>query len=285
MRLSAGRDRMSRELQVLCFLAGANSIFFGDKLLTAPNPDADEDAALFRAMGLSAFPEVGCVESRTYRTLIGPQHSVRTRSGGFRRLHPPYASKSMSLTGRWQTMLDELRAQGRYRRLRRPPASISRRTTISVTAARPLPEAVRAIAAAARRRACCAGIMPLWDDVEAKLAMWHGAEAALVITSGYVANEGLLSTSSSPAIGSRPTRPITPRSSTACDLPKAERFVFRHNDLNHLESGLRGVHERRANQRQLFIVVESLFGMEGDVAPLVEIAALGGAYHAQIDRR
>lgn len=52
VRLSAGRDRMSRELQVLCFFAGANSIFFGDKLLTAPNPDATEDGELFRAMGL-----------------------------------------------------------------------------------------------------------------------------------------------------------------------------------------------------------------------------------------
>jgi biotin synthase len=54
VRLSAGRDKMSRELQVLCFLAGANSIFFGEKLLTAPNPSADADADMFRAMGLSA---------------------------------------------------------------------------------------------------------------------------------------------------------------------------------------------------------------------------------------
>jgi biotin synthase len=52
VRLSAGRDRMSRELQILCFLAGADSIFFGDKLLTAGNPEADADAALFRSMGL-----------------------------------------------------------------------------------------------------------------------------------------------------------------------------------------------------------------------------------------
>jgi biotin synthase len=52
VRLSAGRDKMSRELQILCFLAGANSIFFGEKLLTAPNAAAEEDAALFRAMGL-----------------------------------------------------------------------------------------------------------------------------------------------------------------------------------------------------------------------------------------
>jgi biotin synthase len=52
VRLSAGRDRMSRELQILCFLAGANSIFYGDKLLTTPNNRTDDDAELFRAMGL-----------------------------------------------------------------------------------------------------------------------------------------------------------------------------------------------------------------------------------------
>ena len=52
VRLSAGRDRMSRELQILCFMAGANSIFFGDKLLTASNPSAAGDSELFRAMGL-----------------------------------------------------------------------------------------------------------------------------------------------------------------------------------------------------------------------------------------
>jgi biotin synthase len=57
VRLSAGRDRMGHELQVLCFLAGANSIFFGEKLLTAPNPDASEDAALFRALGLPVLQD------------------------------------------------------------------------------------------------------------------------------------------------------------------------------------------------------------------------------------
>ena len=59
VRLSAGRTRMSRELQVLCFLAGANSIFFGEKLLTTPNPDASEDAELFQAMGLPVLTSVG----------------------------------------------------------------------------------------------------------------------------------------------------------------------------------------------------------------------------------
>jgi biotin synthase len=52
VRLSAGRNRMSRELQVLCFLAGADSVFFGEKLLTTPNVTADEDAELFHTLGL-----------------------------------------------------------------------------------------------------------------------------------------------------------------------------------------------------------------------------------------
>ena len=52
VRLSAGRTRLSREGQALCFFAGANSIFYGDKLLTAANPGADADHALLRELGL-----------------------------------------------------------------------------------------------------------------------------------------------------------------------------------------------------------------------------------------
>lgn len=52
VRLSAGREGMSRELQALCFLAGANSIFIGGKLLTTPNPEQDEDERLFEDLGL-----------------------------------------------------------------------------------------------------------------------------------------------------------------------------------------------------------------------------------------
>lgn len=56
VRLSAGREQMSDELQALCFLAGANSIFHGEKLLTTANPAADRDRALFERLGLSAMP-------------------------------------------------------------------------------------------------------------------------------------------------------------------------------------------------------------------------------------
>lgn len=52
VRLSAGRASLSREAQLLCMMAGANSLFYGDKLLTTPNPDTDDDARLLRDAGL-----------------------------------------------------------------------------------------------------------------------------------------------------------------------------------------------------------------------------------------
>jgi biotin synthase len=52
VRLSAGRTAMSDAVQALCFLAGANSIFYGEKLLTTGNPDVERDDALFAALGI-----------------------------------------------------------------------------------------------------------------------------------------------------------------------------------------------------------------------------------------
>lgn len=59
VRLSAGREGMSDELQAMCFFAGANSIFVGEKLLTAANPGHDADAALFAKLGLKPMPLAG----------------------------------------------------------------------------------------------------------------------------------------------------------------------------------------------------------------------------------
>ncbi len=58
VRLAAGRTRISREGQALCFFAGANSIFYGDKLLTAKNPAADIDVSLLRELGLKIESEI-----------------------------------------------------------------------------------------------------------------------------------------------------------------------------------------------------------------------------------
>jgi len=59
IRLSAGREKMTDEMQALCFLAGAGSIFTGDKLLTTGNPAGGEDAVLFERLGLTPTPSAG----------------------------------------------------------------------------------------------------------------------------------------------------------------------------------------------------------------------------------
>ena len=56
VRLSAGRRSLSREAVALCFVAGANSLFIGEKLLTTPNPDPEDDAAMLHSLGLEPLP-------------------------------------------------------------------------------------------------------------------------------------------------------------------------------------------------------------------------------------
>jgi biotin synthase len=70
VRLSAGRSEMSDELQALCYLAGANSIFYGDRLLTTPNAEADRDRALFARLGM------GFEEMEPERTEPGGCHKT-----------------------------------------------------------------------------------------------------------------------------------------------------------------------------------------------------------------
>ena len=62
VRLSAGRQQMPEAMQAMCFMAGANSIFYGDKLLTTGNPEADHDAELMAKLDLYPYqqPEAGC---------------------------------------------------------------------------------------------------------------------------------------------------------------------------------------------------------------------------------
>jgi len=76
VRLSAGRTQMNDEMQSLCFLAGANSIFYGDKLLTTDNPSENQDYVLFRRLGLNAetLPEAvttahECISKATHQAM------------------------------------------------------------------------------------------------------------------------------------------------------------------------------------------------------------------------
>ena len=66
VRLSAGRLSLTDEAQALCFLAGANSVFLGDRLLTTPNPGADEDRRLLDKLGMRLKEQVRLKPDTTY---------------------------------------------------------------------------------------------------------------------------------------------------------------------------------------------------------------------------
>ena len=81
VRLSAGRQEMSDELQALCFLAGANSIFYGEKLLTTANPEVERDRALFERLGLrpmQVIEEPGTVHA----DVLVPGAAAEAMAGG-----------------------------------------------------------------------------------------------------------------------------------------------------------------------------------------------------------
>ncbi|MEM7433721.1 MAG: biotin synthase BioB [Myxococcota bacterium] len=76
VRLSAGRSELNREAQLLCFMAGANSIFFGDKLLTTGNPDHEADLALLRDAGLSALDPGDVAQGTVARAAELPENAA-----------------------------------------------------------------------------------------------------------------------------------------------------------------------------------------------------------------
>jgi 8-amino-7-oxononanoate synthase len=118
------------------------------------------------------------------------------------------------------------------------------------------------------------GNSALAQEVENELAHYFQAEATLVYSSGYAANQGLLS-----ALLQRGDTVLYDELAHACikdgcRLSAAHRFSFRHNDLGHLKQKL-----ARA-QGSCFVVVESVYSMDGDEAPLAELAALCRQYGA-----
>ncbi len=68
VRLSAGREEMNEQMQSLCFLAGANSIFYGEKLLTTTNPEADKDRMLFQKLGINPEQHEQSCQQQTRET-------------------------------------------------------------------------------------------------------------------------------------------------------------------------------------------------------------------------
>ena len=83
VRLSAGRSEMSDALQALCFLAGANSIFYGEKLLTTGNPDTAHDRRLFLRLKITAEGDLGAPQpARAPESAAAPQPPAMLSAAG-----------------------------------------------------------------------------------------------------------------------------------------------------------------------------------------------------------
>ena len=192
----------------------------------------------------------------------------------------------MNLSERWSALLDEARALGRHRTLC-PPSGIDLASNDYLGYG----SGARAgLAEFTSSKFPCSGTASrllrgehaIWTEVEAELARWHGAGAALIMTSGYAANEGLLSTVIEPDDWVASDELNHASIIDGLRLARAERYVYRHLDLDHFEAGLRTTAAKRSARRQLFIVTESLFGMDGDLAPLSRLTELAARYDAQL---
>lgn len=121
------------------------------------------------------------------------------------------------------------------------------------------------------------GNSKLFEETEGSIAAFHGAEAALLFNSGYDANVGLLS--SVPQKGDLVLFDELIHASIydGIRLSYARSYKFRHNNLQHLEELLQ---RQRELYTEVYIVVESVYSMDGDCAPLAEIVALCRRYNA-----
>jgi 8-amino-7-oxononanoate synthase len=191
--------------------------------------------------------------------------------------------------------LEELRERGLYRRLRLiegpqgPRVLLSGREVLLLCSNDYLglaadPRVREAAAEAALRWGAGAGASRLISgnmqphrDLEARLAAFKGYERALLFGSGYLANTGTIAALAGPGEVVFSDELNHASIIDGCRLARAETAIYRHSDIEHLESLLRG-----AAGAPALIVTDGVFSMDGDVAPLAELLALARRHGARL---
>ena len=149
------------------------------------------------------------------------------------------------------------------------------------------PEVTLAAARAARDHGCAAGgsrlisgNLDLHEELEREIAQFQGCEAALVFSTGYMANLGAI-----PALLGPSDVLVSDALNHAsivdgARLSRARTRIFPHGDIDALDTIL--AEERRGQERRILIAVDGLYSMDGDIAPLAEIVERSRHYHAML---
>ncbi len=140
-------------------------------------------------------------------------------------------------------------------------------------------EAARSHGAGAGAARLISGTFDLDHRLEAELAGFKGTEAALVFSTGYLANLGVVTALTGPGDAIFSDQLNHASIVDGCRLSKAERFVFGHGDVDHLD---RLLTEHGSRFRRRLIVTDGVFSMDGDLAPLPELASLARRHEAML---
>ena len=285
MKIAGGREKNLRDLQSWIFYVGGTSGLIGNYLATAGRAN-EEDLQMIEDLELTWHEDrVGDLDPN--RRGCPPRRS-RVAVGTARPL------VTLGMLSWMDDDLDERRRRGLYRTRRRlqsaqGPSRRAQGPRIRQLLLQRLSRSGRRSAAGrgrrprARRYGCGAGASPLVSGLtpplrrlERTLAEWEGTEAALVFSSGFAANLAVVST--------WPGREDAVFSDAwnhaslidGCRLSRARVHVYRHADLNHLAELLR----TETNARRRVIVSDSVFSMDGDLAPLPGLLELAERFDA-----
>ncbi len=316
-RLCGGRVENLGDLQPLAVKAGLNGVMMGN-FLTTLGAEPEDDRAMFEELGLNVARQPdnganprpdnrdGWLDGETPATpideLIDRQDeanfwdpSTQLRVIKKAKKPPPYPQARMTEIAE---RLEELRDRGLHRRLRLIEGPQGPRVTLDGQPVLLLcsndylglanhPRVRGAAADAAMRWGAGAGASRLISGnmqphcrLEERLAGFKGYESALLFGSGYLANTGTIA-----ALAGRGEVVFSDELNHAsiidgCRLSRAETFVYRHGDVEHLAWGL-----REAGERAALIVTDGVFSMDGDVAPLEQLVGACPAPRLPADGR